>query len=173
MHRGWYAGIGSRSTPEPVLQQMRRIAGVLAKLDFTLRSGGADGADLAFEMGCDEASGVKEIYLPWQHFNNNDSNLFGVSEAALSMAKAYHPAWDRLSFAAKKLQARNCYQILGKPFDPDSKSKFIVCWTPRGEVTGGTGQALRMAEDLNVTVINLYSMSAVSDLQQLLRKELA
>jgi hypothetical protein len=29
-----------------------------------LRSGGAGGADSAFETGCDQQCGVKEIYLP-------------------------------------------------------------------------------------------------------------
>ena len=37
----------------------------------TLRSGGADGADLAFEIG----AANKEIYLPSKDFNNNSSDL--------------------------------------------------------------------------------------------------
>jgi len=52
----YYAGIGSRSTPDNVLGIMEKLGIVLAKKGFILRSGGADGADKAFEKGCDLAS---------------------------------------------------------------------------------------------------------------------
>ena len=58
-----YAGIGSRETPEGVLLKMEKIAFYLAhRYDATLRSGGAIGADIAFEAGCDSANGKKEIF---------------------------------------------------------------------------------------------------------------
>ena len=41
-----YAGIGSRETPDQVLQIMTDLAVALAKEKFTLRSGGAGGADI-------------------------------------------------------------------------------------------------------------------------------
>ena len=47
-----YTGIGSRETPTAILDLMIAIGGVLAQRGFTLRSGGADGADDAFEQGC-------------------------------------------------------------------------------------------------------------------------
>ena len=47
-----YAGVGSRATPEPVLDLMRRCATRLEVLGYTLRSGGANGAETAFEEGC-------------------------------------------------------------------------------------------------------------------------
>ena len=72
----YYAGIGSRSTPDNVLGIMEKLGIVLAKKGFILRSGGADGADKAFEKGCDLASGQKEIYLPWKGFNGNNSSLY-------------------------------------------------------------------------------------------------
>ena len=41
--------------------------------------------------------------------------------------------------------------------DLDQPVSFVVCWTPGGEVTGGTGQALRIAADpqYNIPVFNL------------------
>ena len=60
-----FAGIGSRSTPDHVLQAMRKVAHRLAEMGYTLLSGGAAGADSAFEEGC---FGRKEIYLPWTGF---------------------------------------------------------------------------------------------------------
>lgn len=59
-----YAGVGSRSTPPSILKLMHAFAKLVAgKGDWILRSGGAIGADLAFELGCNEEGGKKEIYL--------------------------------------------------------------------------------------------------------------
>ena len=71
-----YTGIGSRETPLEYIQLFIRIAEYLASVGYTLRSGGANGADLAFEIGCDNKQGKKEIYIPWYSFNNSDSMLF-------------------------------------------------------------------------------------------------
>ena len=146
-----YTGIGSRDTPTGVLRMMTKIAQGLAKTDDAiLRSGGAKGADSAFEDGADK----KEIYLPWKGFNDNDSPLFDITNEAYEMAKHYHPAWNRCSSAARKFHARNCYQVLGK--DLDTPTDLVICWTPGGKITGGTGQALRIALDYNININNLY-----------------
>ncbi len=44
-------------------------------------------------------------------------------------------------------------QVLGP--DLKSPSSMVVAWTPGGAVTGGTGQALRMAETYQIPVRNL------------------
>ena len=44
-----YAGIGARATPAPVLADMTVMAGWLARTGWHLASGGAHGADGAFE----------------------------------------------------------------------------------------------------------------------------
>ncbi len=49
--------------------------------------------------------------------------------------------------------ARNAMQALGPALnDP---AKMIVAWTPGGQITGGTGQALRMAQSYGIPVRNL------------------
>ena len=108
-----YAGIGARATPEYVLGQMRQISQVAAQRGWVLRSGGARGADTAFEEGCDIAKGSKEIFLPWQGFNNNRSPLYPVDDNAIALAKEIHPAYNSLSSSAKLLVGRNMHQILG------------------------------------------------------------
>lgn len=155
----YYAGIGSRETPEHILKLMNQMAHHLANKGFTLRSGGADGADLAFEIGCDRANGPKEIYLPWPKFNGSNSNLIVNDEKAFELAEMYHPYWQNLSQGARKLQARNCHQVLGE--DLETPSKFIICYTKDGKRKGGTGQALRIAEakDIDIFDCGLYSDS--------------
>ena len=60
---GYYAGVGSRETPLDVLKTMWKIGNYLATKGYTLRSGGAKGADTAFENGCDSVIGSKEISM--------------------------------------------------------------------------------------------------------------
>lgn len=151
----YYTGIGSRQTPFDVLHLMTKLAMYLDRKECTLRSGGAEGADTAFEQG----SSNKEIFLPWPGFNNNQSKLNSVCEEAMKIAKSFHPYWSNLSKGAKKLQGRNVYQVLGKNLkDPSS---FVICWTPDGaetkttNKTGGTGQAIRIANYYGVPIYNL------------------
>ena len=151
-----YAGVGSRETPTGVLRSMSALASTLEDRGLILRSGGAPGADQAFESGVSNPE-AKEIYLPWRLFELNPSDRYKISQAAFDMAAKYHPAWYRLSEAARKLHARNCYQVLGE--DLKTPSLFLVCWTRGGLGGGGTGQAIRIARahDVPVFDLGLYS----------------
>lgn len=139
----FYAGIGSRETPEPIQLQMQTIAMQLAMSGYVLRSGCAIGADTAFEKGCKIVGGrsILRTRTTWQR--------------ALDHAQLYHPAWDKCTEIGQALHARNSLIMLGD--DLDLPVRFVVCWTPGGEVTGGTGQALRIAADpqYNIAVFNL------------------
>ena len=66
----YYTGIGSRETPPEALQTMARCARWLAEHGLVLRSGGAPGADTAFESGVDQAD-AKVIYVPWDGFQGH------------------------------------------------------------------------------------------------------
>lgn len=151
----YYAGIGSRETPKNVLSLMEAFGEQLAKYNHVLRSGGADGADSAFERGArsPRVAGTCEIYLPWKGFNNHRSPLYTVSNEALELASTLHPAWERCSQGARKLHARNCYQVLGQNLD--TPIQFVICWTPGGNRGGGTGQALRLAEKMDIKIYDL------------------
>lgn len=149
--RRYYAGIGSRETPLDVQSYMTQIAVFLGGLGYTLRSGAADGADAAFEVGV--ADDGKEIYLPWRGFNGHSSELYRLSGDVYEHAKKYHPCWHKLSAPARALIARDSYQILG--YDLKTPVDFIVCWTPGGKMKGGTAQAIRIAKESSIPVFNL------------------
>ena len=109
----YYAGIGSRKTPVLVLRDMGRIATILEGRGYVLRSGGADGADSAFEKGVVEAK-HKGIYLPWKGFNDNPSALYDCyTDRHEGLAREHHPAWESLSPGVRKLMIRNSAQIMG------------------------------------------------------------
>lgn len=161
--RGYYAGIGSRETPEYVLEYFYRIAMFFATKGFTLRSGGAQGADKAFEMGCDKSSGLKEIFLPWGNFEGSKSSLIVSNTKAYDIAKSFHPYWDNLSVGARKLQSRNSHQILG--WDLKTPSQFVICWTEGGKGSGGTGQAIRIAKHYGIPVFDAGAYETVDEIK--------
>jgi hypothetical protein len=149
-----YCGVGSRQTPSNILCLMTDIAKELASKGWLLRSGGADGADTAFELGADQLNGAKEIFLPWPYFNKNKSQLHTVPDKAIEIAAEIHPAWNKLSRGAKLLHGRNVMQVLGETLD--DPVEVLVCWTPYGRSVGGTRTAIILAEQHKVKIVNLY-----------------
>jgi hypothetical protein len=123
----FYTGVGSRQTPAAILSIMRETARRLALLGWTLRSGHAEGADSAFEEGCDAAHGAKEIFLPWAGFNGSTSAFHGAPAAAFEIAQRIHPAWDGLTDYVRMCQARDIQQVLGPALD--SPSLAVIAWT--------------------------------------------
>ncbi len=158
MENKFYTGIGSRTTPDKILKIFAKL-GEIYKDKYTLRSGGAPGADTAFEeyLATTEAT----IFLPWKGFNNHQSTLYNQHPQASSIAEKHHPAWSHLASSVQKLMARNVHQILGVSLD--HPSEFVVCWTEDGadkkelitKHTGGTGLALKIACEYNIPIYNL------------------
>jgi hypothetical protein len=163
----FYAGIGSRETPRDVIISMRKIAGELYRKGYILRSGGAKGADEAFAWGAADASMGDStipyrIYLPSSTFSDithnpargfYDSTTAPTWHQAFEMVDKYHPAPEKLREFARRLMARNAYQILSTTLkDPVD---FVVCWTKGGKLVGGTAQAMKIAMDWNIPIYNL------------------
>lgn len=160
----FYAGIGSRETPNKVAPIIREIALFLEADGYTLRSGGAPGADKMFEAAITDKT-KKHIYVPWYCFQSSTSPLCRVSQEAIEFSLKYHPAPHKLSESVRKIMGRNAYQVLGE--DLKTKADFIVCYTDNGAESGpelyhcgGTGQALRIAEAHGIKIFNLRSRSA-------------
>lgn len=160
----YYTGVGSRSTPVSSLEFMEDLAEKIVKLlngHAVLRSGGADGADAAFERGASRGGGEMQIFLPWKGFKTKEypyghpSSLYGSSEDAFKIASEIHPTWDRCSEGARKLHARNVFQVLGP--DLNTPSRVLVCWTEGGQDIGGTRTAIVLARSYDIPIFNLDS----------------
>lgn len=165
----YYTGVGSREAPEDICDLMQDIGYALAKKGFILRSGHADGADLAFETGAkihiiESPKQLYDIYLPWNGFNGQGKDVNHIVateldsyEDAWEMASITHPAWDRCSAGAQALHSRNCMQVLGH--DLATPSKFLICWAEvdkHGIPKGGTRTAWNLAKSYNIPCFNLY-----------------
>lgn len=172
-----YAGIGARKTPKDVLVLMRRIAKRLAERGWTLRTGGAAGADQAFLDGALDAEGKVELYLPRRghrgHLQSRYGNLvrvsWGIPETAFAIAAGHHGNWNRLSDFVKALHARNA-QILAGPDGTSDPVRFVVAWTEGGRVVGGTGMSIRMARSMGVPVVNLHNPGALEKIAELVEQ---
>jgi hypothetical protein len=162
----YYAGIGSRKTPDYILDLMEQLGNRLREDGMILRTGHAPGADQAFERG---AGAQAQIFLPWKTFQQDVG--FGASlddgvvryptifndpsPQAFDIARAVHPAWDYLTLGAQRLHARNVHQIVGPDTALPTPVEFVLCWTEDGEKIGGTATALQLAEDRDIPIYNL------------------
>lgn len=149
-----YCGIGARATPPDVLARMAKIATILARKSYTLRSGGAEGADRAFEKG----AGRSEIFLAGNHLPLW-TNIF---------TEHFHPNPDALKEYPRQLMNRNALQLLG--LDGNTPVEFVVCWTANGKDSGGTGHACRIARYFGIPVYNLYNEDETEMLKSLIRR---
>lgn len=163
----YYSGVGSRDTPDEVMEIMEEIAFKLSQDEWILRSGGAKGADSAFELGARNSFSpyTPSIYIPWngfnQRFEDNGCICFRslteeIQRGATELASTIHPAWGNLSDGAKLLHARNMLQVLGN--DLNTPSKFLICWAKvdkQGIPKGGTRSAWVLAKNNNIPCFNL------------------
>ncbi len=164
----YFAGIGSRSTPLIIQDYMSEIASVAANENWILRSGGASGADSAFEEGCDAANGEKQIFLPWNNFRKKVSQYKEPIPEAYEIAATIHPNFKYLKVVAKKLLARNMHQILGPNLD--EPCDLVICYTPDNcthhsqysKLTGGTGSAIALASKHNIPIFNLCDETKIT-----------
>jgi hypothetical protein len=137
----YFAGIGSRKTPNHILEIMEQISEKFTSKEYTLRSGGALGADQAFERG----SSLKEIFLAKD-----------ATQESIDLALEYHPnpgALRNMGKYAVGLAGRNMQIVLG--LNLDKPVEFIICYTKDGELTGGTAHAIRLCLDRGIPVFNL------------------
>lgn len=168
----YFTGVGSREIPTEMFDIMSEISLKLCKKGYILRSGAAEGADSAFERGCNMVNGEKEIYLPWRGFNDSTSGFFYISEEAMVLASQIHPAWHKLKQGAKKLHARNCYQVLGPNLRNPTPSEFVICWTKGGLEVGGTRTAIVLAKNNNIPVYNLFNKSDLETVYKILSEKI-
>lgn len=149
----FYAGIGSRVTPDFFLSRIERYSKALSDLGYILRSGGAGGADSAFE----------------KVLNPNQREVFTEKDAtveAIEHASKYHPAWNKCNDLMKRFHGRNSMIILGK--DLKTPVDFVICYTLNGEPSGGTGQGIRVAIANKIPVYNLFHEKQAISLDNLI-----
>lgn len=157
-----YVGTGNRDVPATIAEQMKRLAHELETFGYTLRTGGLDGSEQAFELGTTKL----ELHLPWRGFNEKESKFTFTPKAAIAIAKKFHTAFDTLKPAIQTMLAKNARLILGK--DLKSPAMFMICWSEDGAETllektsrtGNVGHAIAIAAYMKIPVFNLGKQDA-------------
>lgn len=157
-----FTGVGSRyGAPLSAQNTATVITKWLCEHGFLLRTGDAVGMDQVFREAAQENC---RFYAPFGRYNpivgavtippNNPNYI-----EARKITANTHPGWRFLSPHEKELHIRSVFQVLGD--DLQSKSLFLLCWTPDGaetkpsRKTGGTGQAIRLAIANDIPVFNI------------------
>jgi len=155
----YYAGIGNKIEISEMMEIIIKEIGALAATSgYTLRSGHSDGADKAFEYGCDSAKGKKEIMLPWKLFNNSTSHHYSLPEEAFDIAADHFSTWRKLNDHQKKLFARNATVLLGQNLQ--KPVNFMICYTEDDIFNSTVSHSIRIAKDNGIPVYNLSNHSS-------------
>ena len=162
----YFTGVGSRAISPQIAAHMELISIALHASGYRLRSGGAEGSDIAFQA---KGFSPGDIYLPWKSFNSTENRMNSRFEGeryryidtpklsnwfeALEILDTVR-SLDTLPVRSHRLlHGRNVYQVLGE--DLRSPSDLLVCWTPEGKDVGGTATAIKLARKYGVRIINL------------------
>lgn len=172
-----YAGVGSRKITSNQSLMVSRASFALALMGYKANTGRAIGTDLSVEFGVIAAvsylrqldpsiklSDYLSCYLPWDGFNGkrvSDGYIVPAGNRHIEYSKSFHPDWSALKNSGKLLMGRNACQVLEENLS--SPVSFLLGLTPDGAIsaketthkTGGTGQAIRIADANSVPIFNL------------------
>lgn len=170
----YYAGVGSRETPDDVLLLMIRLGRTLADIGYTLSSGDATGADRAFWFGATLSPKHREVGCRIYLHKNGYQGRFNDPALGFLLATQFTETWEKakqLAFTARGgfyglgeggigLHTRNVYQIYGHTLR--SRVQAIYYWAiPKGKtekVSGGTNTAVQISIKANLPQrINLFT----------------
>lgn len=169
-----YAGIGSRQITEDERTTIEKLSKMLSS-KFIVYSGNAEGSDIAFQTG---SNGNCVLILPWKNFNRDKYDHSksiakydcGDTPEGNDSIDKFHPFPDKLSRGAKRMMCRNYHQIHG--YDIYQRVSFVVACANtdnKGKIIGGTGQACRIAESLNIPIVNIRKEGWKEELTEIVR----
>lgn len=166
-------GVGSRSTPIEIMKEMTKIGEWCLDNNIWVRSGHAEGADWAFELGSQEKC---IAYIPWASFNahlKSRAKIRVLTDKEISMqtnlVNEIHPSPGRLSNGAFRLMRRNVCQIMGETTQ-SPLTNAVICWTEGGKLLGGTAFAMRLATKFNIPIFNMYQYRTSDQIINILKE---
>ena len=167
--------IGSRELDKKIenhkyINQCYRVAYRLAELNVIFTSGlckeGMDAyaqrayskaleegkvTDKHFEVYVSNQAEIQKSPLPNAHLARvmNMAKIDKITELAESVVGHWHNCGPY----ARGMHQRNVHQILG--YELNDPVDAVICWTPNGNVVGGTATALKLAMKAGIPIFNL------------------
>lgn len=182
----YWTGIGSRGIDQRTYDIMFKIGQEMAKQGYILRSGNAQGSDMAFETGvCSVDPSLTDIWIPWKSFGTKNKGVNysvpsvgdfnNVAKFLKEPRKGYPngilPWYDKMSQGAQKLHCRNYFQVLG---NNGKLSKVCIYAAPeddKGNIMGGTRTAVEIARYYGVPTFNLLIPEDLHKVKDILKME--
>ena len=167
--------IGSRELDKKTenhkyINQCYRVAYRLAELNVIFTSGLCkDGMDAYAQRAYSKA--LEEGKVTDKHFEVYVSNQAEIQKSPLpnahlarvmnmakideitELAKSVVGHWHNCSPYARGMHQRNVHQILG--YELNDPIDAVICWTPNGNVVGGTATALKLSMKAGIPIFNL------------------
>lgn len=186
----YWTGIGSRDITQEEYQWAVLVGEQLTRrYGMILRSGGAGGADTAFQHGvCNVDFRRCEIWIPWEGFLPEQVHPdFGGCEYIVAGLKRTNdaewfytehtnimPWFSNMKASNKLLHGRNYYQVVGKEKAPKSSvCIFIADENSNGDISGGTRSAVLVARHYKIPTYNLRNTEQREKLFSLIGVEYA
>ena len=167
--------IGSRELDKKIenhkyINQCYRVAYRLAELNVIFTSGLCkEGMDAYAQRAYSKA--LEEGKVTEKHFEVYVSNKEEIQKSPLpnahlarvmnmarideitELAKSVVGHWHNCGPYARGMHQRNVHQILG--YELNDPVDAVICWTPNGNVVGGTATALKLAMKAGIPIFNL------------------
>lgn len=171
--------VGARDMVTGDAQKIWVVTGLLNRLGYTGRSGGAPGMDNNWALNMKEC----QVILPnngFQGLYHNGSSILALEYAPISLhkkaimlAREHHHNWEYLNEWARKAHTRNVMQVLGATLE--DHSEFTVYAAPEtkyGKVSGGTATAVAISRSYGIPTYNLRIESQYEALLAFLKGKL-
>ena len=167
--------IGSRELDKKIenhkyINQCYRVAYRLAELNVIFTSGLCkEGMDAYAQRAYSKA--LEEGKVTEKHFEVYVSNKEEIQQSPLpnahlarvmnmarideitELAKSVVGHWHNCGPYARGMHQRNVHQILG--YELNDPVDAVICWTPNGNVVGGTATALKLSMKAGIPIFNL------------------
>lgn len=162
MNRPTATLVGSRETVKGDVQKVWVVTGLLNRLGYDGRSGGAPGMDEEWAINMDFCQrilpndGFQGFYHDGHGILALDYAPLNIHNKAASIAEQHHGYWDNLKDWHKKAHTRNAMQVLGANLDDPSKLTIYAAFeTKHGKVSGGTSTAVEISRSYGVPTYNI------------------
>lgn len=145
------AGIGSREISHNEEQLLFRLGEYIAKRNWTLSSGNANGSDEWFARGVNSISPKRVmLYLPWESYNKeriHPENRWSAEhkDEWIPVAEKCHPNWQQLKSSVRSMMIRNVGIV--------SRANVVLALPSRK--TGGTRHGMAAAREFSAPVVGL------------------
>lgn len=169
----YYTVAGSRKTPVAVLETMRQVAKALDYSGYVLRTCASHGPGLIAYGASQEATGLGQRWVPWLGFDGHFESIHLPDREHFRLAQALRNDWHILPNATQAMKACNVAELLGVGLD--QPSRFLLCYSACAaqspqELTrhsGATGELIRLADYLEIPVVNFARDDALQRLYTL------